>query len=206
MPTKSGAGTTRRSRAAPRGRPGGSSGCGGRGPRAAQLLCLSPKGLSGLQKSNVFLAATLQHVFESIKKSATIKPPLPPVAGGHWDPRVGGAGASLAWLVAGARAGLTGLTGLCSAQDAPDRRLAFGLWPPSSVPGHTGSRGSGWPPAGPWLRGSRVLAFRKDRMQRQEPFLLGGWVGGVLRPQHTFHDSQVQHCPPDLPPLPERSG
>lgn len=185
MPTKSGAGTTRRSRAAPRGRPGGSSGCGGRGPRAAQLLCLSPKGLSGLQKSNVFLAATLQHVFESIKKSATIKPPLPPVAGGHWDPRVGGAGASLAWLVAGAQ-------GWADWPDwplfCPGRpRQKAGLWPLATQLGAWAHR-----QPGVGVAACRTLAPRKQSPGFQEgqdakarTLLVGGLGGGS--PEATTH-------------------
>ena len=79
------------------------------------------------------------------------------------------------WL--GPRAGLTGLTGLCSAQDAPDRRLAFGLWPPSSVPGHTGSLGSGGAARRTLAPRKQSPGFQKGQDAKARTLLVGGWVG-----------------------------
>ena len=102
MPTKFGAGKTRRSRAAPQGRPGEQ---GGWDPGQHSWLCLSPKGLLGLQKSNVCLAATLQHVFESIKNIRYYKTSTAP-CGWSLLGSTSGRCWGISWLVGGWGPGL----------------------------------------------------------------------------------------------------
>lgn len=86
---------------------------------------------------------------KALKISATIKPPLPPAAGVHWDPEWAALGPSR--LVAGARGARVGLTGLC----VPLRMSLTEGWPLAPGPPagclSTDSLQSTGPPAGPPL-------------------------------------------------------
>lgn len=115
---------------------------------------------------------------KALEISAPIKPPLPHEAGVYWEPREGGAGAQ-GWAD----------WPLCSAQDAPSRRLASGLGAPGSVPG--GPRGCAPDPGSPRKQGALRTGGEGENPS------WGGWRG-VLRPNHAFHDSQA---PPDTVPL-----
>lgn len=115
---------------------------------------------------------------KALEISAPIKPPLPHEAGVYWEPREGGAGAQ-GWAD----------WPLCSAQDAPSRRLASGLGAPGSVPG--GPHGCAPDPGSPRKQGALRTGGEGENPS------WGGWRG-VLRPNHAFHDSQA---PPDTVPL-----